>query len=133
VTAKEKELCRGLKKGDSPLDCDEVYDYSDCAQRIAAGHADFGVLTAEAAAVAAPFHDNDLRATHQVRHYDRVTDDHAFYAVVVVRNDFRGSLSKARFCHPGYSDSRAWTDRVLKVSPHREFETLSHLCSTSRR
>jgi hypothetical protein len=44
--------------------------------------------------------------------------DFQFETVAVVRDDFHGTLEALRgkkFCHPGFSESQLWTDRVLKV------------------
>lgn len=44
--------------------------------------------------------------------------DFQFETVAVVKDNFPGSLKALKgkqFCHPGFSKSQLWSDRILKV------------------
>lgn len=53
-----------------------------------------------------------------VRHMPFAAEPFAFETVAIVKQDYPGlldNLKGKKFCHPGFSDSQLWTDRVLKV------------------
>lgn len=111
--------CAGLTKGNTEANCARVVDSADCVRQLVSKHVDFGVLTAEEILLASkiPKLNDETRVVSEIRHVERLNEPFAFETVVVVKADYTGLLSglkDKKFCHPGFSDSQIWTDRVLK-------------------
>ncbi|KAK3914575.1 Transferrin [Frankliniella fusca] len=111
--------CAGLTKGNTEVNCARVVDSADCVRQLVSKHVDFGVLSAEEILLASkyPRLNDETRVVSEIRHVERANEPFAFETVVVVKADYTGLLSglkDKKFCHPGFSDSQIWTDRVLK-------------------
>lgn len=119
VTEKQAKTdeCEKLRKTESKFNCIRAIDNSDCALKLERGEADFGIFTAEEAILTSKFDIQQQRVViGEIRDSKKPTD-FQFETVAVVREDFPGSLNALKgknFCHPGFSKSQLWSDRVLK-------------------
>ncbi|XP_043276631.1 transferrin-like [Venturia canescens] len=116
--------CNSLTRGPSKVSCLRVTDSAECAMRLAEGKADFGVFDAEEMLLAYQFYPDQLKVVSQLRHNERIEEDFEFQSVVVVpasfdaRNGLEG-LRNGGLCHPGFSDTQLWNDRVMKFFEKR--------------
>ncbi|XP_023702875.1 transferrin isoform X2 [Cryptotermes secundus] len=110
--------CDKLKKTESKFNCVRVIDNTDCALKLERGEADFGIFTAEEAILASKFDTKQqLVVIGDIRDSKEDKNDFQFETVAVVKENFPGSLKALKgkkFCHPGFSKSQLWSDRVLK-------------------
>ncbi|KAJ9575280.1 hypothetical protein L9F63_025763 [Diploptera punctata] len=110
--------CQILKIGGSRFNCVNVKDSTDCALKLQKGEADFGIFTAEEAILMSKFDQlQERKVVAEIRNTERETAKFKFETVAVIKGDFSGPLTNLKgknFCHPGFSSSQIWTDRVLK-------------------
>ncbi|KAJ9583784.1 hypothetical protein L9F63_021874 [Diploptera punctata] len=91
---------------------------TDCALKLQKREADFGIFTAEEAILMSKFDQlQERKVVAEIRNTERETAKFKFETVAVIKGDFSGPLTNLKgknFCHPGFSSSQIWTDRVLK-------------------
>ncbi|KAJ8704110.1 hypothetical protein PYW07_013404 [Mythimna separata] len=109
--------CSSLSRDDSQVTCAIQESRIDCALRLAAGQADFGVFSEEETLLLSQMQPNDNRVIASIRDATRL-DNSSFEAVAVVPSNHTNGLEGLRggvYCHPGFdSTEQRWSPRVLR-------------------
>lgn len=114
--------CAALHTASKDFHCVPVESSIDCLFKLQTGVADFGVFGAEEAVLAAELQEklgSRFGIVGEVRNKERLNDPYAFETVVLVRSSVNGGilgLQGKSYCHPGFTNTKLWTDPVVKVS-----------------
>ncbi|XP_001600442.2 transferrin-like [Nasonia vitripennis] len=127
------DSCNALERGDSPIRCQRVIDTAECAIQLAEGKADFGVFTADEVLLTHHFYPTGVQVVAELKNKDNMKayETLEFQTVVVVPKSFTpteggfSSLIGSGLCHPGFSQSQRWNDRILK---YFEQNVMNNVC-----
>ncbi|KAL0270321.1 UNVERIFIED_CONTAM: hypothetical protein PYX00_007775 [Menopon gallinae] len=126
ATSDHTEACKRVEATRKDVRCLKVADSTECLQQILKGKAHFGTFTPEEAILASYYINDQVRVVAEIRHPDKPDEKFAFETVAVVHKNFTGGLSglqNSTYYHPGFTQGRYWSDRVLK---HFETTVVNH-------